>query len=171
MCLRTLPNQSSRSLTGGHKPSFVPRRFIIPVINLEIKWWGSCLRVRRDDDCPTVSAAINTLQNQGVSQRSFWRLTYDSLPCGRTGCPAYRVGCVFAVEGRFSLAYSYHRWVPWVKQETSLTHKTDTSQSRCEPSQLIIHIAIDNVKVSVLLLSVPSIREGYLCLVRKSYDN
>ena len=35
-------------------------------------------------------------------------------------------------------AYSYHRWLPWAKQEASPTHKTNTSQSRFEYSQLII---------------------------------
>lgn len=104
-----------------------------------------------------MSTAINILQNQGASQRFFWHFTYDPLPCGRTGCPTYRVGCVFEVEDRFSLAYSYHCWLPWARQDAPLTHKTDTSQSRFEPSQLIICFSVDNVKVSVLRLSVPSI--------------
>ena len=123
------------------------------------------MRTRRGDDCPATSAAINILQNRDIGQRLCWCLIDDHLPCGRAGCPAYRVGCVFAVEGRFSLAYSYHCWLPWARQEASPTHKTDTSQSRFESRQLIICFAVDNVKVSVLQSSVPSIREGVSVLL------
>ena len=67
---------------------------------------------------------------------------------------------MFEVEGRASLAYSYHRLLPWTGQDAPRTHKTDIYQSGFEPSQLIIRFAIDNVKVSVLRLFGPSIREG-----------